>query len=598
MELVCFTVLVAFIVSTTVLICWKTDYIYKISKHPFPKFTGAFALVLLAIIAFIFGIHADIYSSYDRLNNNLSKSYNWFNPADIVRFPVEQYLINQRKFPENQINLDSCFSNNYDRKYTIVIDKTPSIEPSAFTEEISAKLKTNLKAELQGSISQNPLNLDSLKIEDLFVLTAMKQLAIDTSSKAMIEVLYYLGDSTFLSPYDVDIIITKQVLCESIKTFLEFFDNKILGSKKGKYTNFNALVKELKKPKWMGVNNRNIFSNLFIISDFEHEEESGATFAELNDNLHSFNNAGDITVKQINLIKVKGKDNKSDKVNTTLNLIRQNFNHLYFFEFNEEKTYFEQNPIQAISSVFSSTTYDTKEQQAYFYYLWDEMLSRYDFMTEVTLIASSTTTPNILIGLRDKVEPNSYDNYSGYMLLNGLKTKIYPFTSTLMPLDNHKPIKINLTTDNTYNTNYSIELSKPGSTFKVSKPIILREVLPATSCIYLVYLYALFFVSITSLIAYYIVCLWCSHEPYYNRKRLSISLAGGLFAILVICEGSGVLKNYCYLFFYGFDKYYKILFFISMSAVTFLHVFYFYFSYKKKVSSLKEIGKKNKINEN
>lgn len=39
--------LIIFIALCTVLICWKAIYIYKISKHPYPKFTSGFSLLLL-----------------------------------------------------------------------------------------------------------------------------------------------------------------------------------------------------------------------------------------------------------------------------------------------------------------------------------------------------------------------------------------------------------------------------------------------------------------------------------------------------------------------------------------------------------------------
>jgi hypothetical protein len=583
-----FVILISFIVLSSILICWKAVYIYKISKHPYPKFTSGFALLLLALIAFIFGIHADIFSSYDKLNNKLSQSYDWFDPADIVRFPIEQYQINRRYFPKNEINLDSSVSNRYDRKFTIVIDKTKSTESNSFAKRISQKLKSSLQTELQSSVSQNQLELQSLMVEDLFVLTAMKQLSQNSNSKTILEVIYYLGDGSIQSPYDVDIPLTKNNLCESVQKYLSFYSQKILNAPKGRYTNFNEIIKALTQSNFLG-DNQTIFSNLYFLSDFEHEEESGSSFAELNESLHSFNNSKSISVSQINLLKIKGKSNSPDKVNTTLNLFRQNFNHLYFYEFSEEQTYFEENPVQAISSIFSSTKPDSKQQPIYLYYLWNDTLTHSDFQGRLTLNTADFKGSNVILGLRDKVEVNSNANYTGYILLNGLKTKVFPFTSAEFFFENNKSFQVTFNTDSKDNKNYYIELSQPGNTFKVSEPLILREVLPATSCVYLIYLYAFLFITLSSLILYFILCLWHSHEQYYRVKQIVVVVTGILFVVLAALKGWGVLNNYFSLLFHGFNVQFSFLFIISILATIALHSFYFYFSYKKKVSKLTEV---------
>jgi hypothetical protein len=79
-------------------------------------------------------------------------------------------------------------------------------------------MKKSLNLELQQSVSQNGLYLDNLMVEDLFVLTAMKQLSQNIESKNIIEVIYYLGDGKMKSPYDIDLSITDENLCEKNAT--------------------------------------------------------------------------------------------------------------------------------------------------------------------------------------------------------------------------------------------------------------------------------------------------------------------------------------------------------------------------------------------
>jgi hypothetical protein len=219
-----------------------------------------------------------------------------------------------------------------------------------------------------------------------------------------------------------------RIYVKKMQQYIKYYNDTILNSTKGKFTNLNEIINKLRDKAYLGDNNT-IYTNLYFISDFEHEEESGASFTEFNVNLHSLN---EVKINQINLIKIKGKNNNTENVNTTLKLFRENFSHLYFYEFNEDLMYYDKKPVDAISSIFSSTTFDESQQAIYLYYLWNDANIHYDFIGNLTL-NSNNSIKTIVLGLRDKIQTTNYNDYSGYLLLNDSKDKVFSFSSNQIP---------------------------------------------------------------------------------------------------------------------------------------------------------------------
>ena len=133
------------------------------------------------------------FSSYDKYTANLDRQYNWFSIEDILRFPVEQYGINIKDlYPSNVIDFKDDIITEYPtRKITILLDKTGSIKDSKVS-----KIKQRLVSKLNDEIYDFEKHIDTstIKVEDLFLLTALEQLTRDEKRNLThIEVLIYTG---------------------------------------------------------------------------------------------------------------------------------------------------------------------------------------------------------------------------------------------------------------------------------------------------------------------------------------------------------------------------------------------------------------------
>ncbi|MDI9357288.1 MAG: hypothetical protein QM536_09725 [Chitinophagaceae bacterium] len=90
------------------------------------------------MIGFVFGVHSDILSVYDQGGNK--QDYNWFYPEDIIRFPIDHYQYNHKKFidtthspccetnTENIIDMQDIINEELKkikkRRFIFLVDKT------------------------------------------------------------------------------------------------------------------------------------------------------------------------------------------------------------------------------------------------------------------------------------------------------------------------------------------------------------------------------------------------------------------------------------------------------------------------------------------
>ena len=124
-----YIVLILLLISSLGLFSYTRKYIVSACKDILPKILSKIVLLSLALIAFIFGIHSDVFSSYDKYNIKIDTQYDWFSFKDILRFPIDQYGINKvNQYPEDTIDFSEGLIKDYPaRKITIVLDKTGSI---------------------------------------------------------------------------------------------------------------------------------------------------------------------------------------------------------------------------------------------------------------------------------------------------------------------------------------------------------------------------------------------------------------------------------------------------------------------------------------
>ncbi len=478
--------------------------ILEICKQRFSKIVASALVLLLALVAFIFGIHADIFSSYDKFSSRLDRSYNWFSPYDIVSFPIDQYKLNKHIFHENTINIDTLFISGFSRKVSIVIDKTSSTIPDTFTKRISRGLRERLVGNLQAS-SQNelPLKYDSISVEDLLVMSSIRLLALDKSIKTNIEIFFYWGNGKFTSTSDKDELLDPDDFNSLIRRYYETLNNGIQANRGINHnTNFGNIAGKLVQPCSFGDTSGadTTFRSLFVVSDFAHEQKSGTSFADLRTRFDSLGN--NFKINQVTLIRLKGADNNPADVAETINIFRENFNDLFFYNFNEDQTFMNVSPDEIVASMFFSTKDDPRFQALYLYYLWSNENPYFDYEGELTL---GNRHQHIAIELRDRNLTSEIDGVSGFLLLPNERAKLYPHKMRNISTTDASAKSIKLITDNLRNKNFTIGLSIPNRTLRVVEPIILREVLPISSCLYLVMFYLVATIILTLLIVYLLI---------------------------------------------------------------------------------------------
>ena len=584
-------------IPTIIVVYFQSIQLYEISQHKFIKFISRLTLFLFALIAFIFGIHSDIVSSYDKLNANIKHSYNWFYPQDIIKFPIDQFMINKEQFPPNEIDVASAFTNDHKiRKYSIVVDKTSSNKPSEVTKKTSKKLIESITTHLGGSVSQNPIDFSKISLEDLFLLNGLERLARDTSAITSFEIMYYFGDEIVRSPFDKDKIINSENLSETIGSCLAYIRDSVnpKAKKEGnvRNTDFKFIAKELKEERWCG-NNKNSFSSVIIFSDFEHLESSGNSFESVNQSLQVLSK--DCKITQVNLVKLRGRNKHPDWANQTLDLFREAFNHLYYYEFEEQLkdnstakdalSYSEQ-----IASVFSSVNDDTSPQPVLLYYSWNNENYNFDYKGVMTL-RNLQTNKQISFGYGNQVDVLRFNEKTSYLYFVCRKQKLFPYRQTKIEFLSLPYDTLQFVTNEKNSKNYFIEFSHPGSTQTIREPIILKQVLPTTSCLLLIYLYSFFGMAMILIIAYYavFVLIYSNKNSERNYIKLSLGILSVAVFIYFMIVGVKVLPSYWKLVFSIFDEM-EIIFFISIIMIAvLLYGSLFRDSYLEHKSDLKKV---------
>jgi hypothetical protein len=515
METILIIIKTAIIALLIYLLVKRVQKLYNIALEPFPIVMGRFIIILIALIAFIFGIHTDIFSSYDRIDNQASSSYNWFSSTDIVKFPIDQYRMKQSVFPDvnSLIELDSCFSaTNKHRKYTIVVDKTKSTEPNEQTSKISSHIKELFKEELNNHSSCNNSFVSSnLTIEDLFVLFALRQLSKETEFETKVDIIYYLGDNIHKPVFEEDVAISGSNFCTNAKKFVKFI-NTIKDEDKGNYTNFTAIIKNLQNKKHLGEETDH-FSNVILISDFIHDIKSGSPFSKLSENLNFFENVSTegSYINQVNLVQVPNNNIEDSRViEMTKGIFRGHFNHIYFYEFFEEETFFKENPFQVVSKIFSTVDKPNNQHPLIFYHSEEDV-----YKGEIEFTSNRDKSKNLILGIMDGFSAYSQVS-SSYLIINN--SKISPYVSEQFKFQCNKRYPIHISTKNENTNNFVLEVSEPLSTHRINIPIRLKKVLPSSISLYLILFYSLFSVCIISLLLYFLIKLFrtsTKHKVHY-----------------------------------------------------------------------------------
>lgn len=493
----------------------------------------------LVIIAFIFGIHTDIFSSYDRYNSNNKTQYNWFNPNDIFKFPIEQYGINAKnKFPTDTIDLSNPKKIKIKkRKVTIVLDKTGSLFFKKDSKNYKTSLEVSLKRKLKNKLHE--LNLKNTKIEDLFLLTAIEKLSKDSIIKTHIEVLIYTGSEQF-NPNNIyhkpsfDGILNKKTLNTVFNKVLK--DIQKLNSQKQQQiintrcTDFHGLIKLLNEEKFTGRDEEKFnHKKLIFLSDFKHEEyNSNKTFQEVSTQLEKLNN----NINQINLIIFESSTRENTIAAKKIqSLFKKTFNNLFFYEFRAQLKNDIPNEDE-ISLMFSSVTDD--DQYVTLYNSFQNQTYKSDYKGSVFIKGFDK---DFIFGFGNRLKPSSYIKGYNYLTIkndNDSPKKLYPFVKKSIE-KSEKAYTLSFITDEKESKNLYMEFNFPNtSTHIIRQPITFKSVLPTTSCLYLILFYYITISSFFILILYYAKAIWLSENSKTGKFKFFYSLTCvGLVGILI-----------------------------------------------------------------
>ncbi len=543
-------------------------------KLLFFKRAGSLLVISLALISLNFGIHSEVFSSHNKYGSEVKNSYNFFDPLDILKFPIEQYGINidSKYIPKITVSEDSLIQKKT-RRITIVIDKTSSTKSE---EKYILEIKKTLIAYLKKATPlKNKINLTKLEIEDLFLLTALERIYRD-KDETYIDLLFYKGNSEYESPFNTDVKINKESIVDLFKKCADDLRsiNKKNISKRNTSTintDFSFVLEKISSEAYITSNSdNNVSTSLIILSDFAHEDEAThKSFKNLNYKLQSLGHK----INQINLIQFKGNGKYKELATRTINLFRKNFNHINFYEFNDalidneiliNKSY----PSQ-IAKMFSYSSDVEKSNPVIFYHSWNKESYNYDYASNIVLSKKNKSENTYSLGYGYSRNTITKTEYS-YLINNNKKVSAFQY----LP----KNINKNETTPLTFVTNqieskdYFLEFHKINSTYISRVPIVFKSSLPITTCIYLIFLYLFFGLTFSFIIFYFSIILfnkWSWKKKFKTPYKLCYSVI--LFSTttflfyVIIYFISNVYKHITSFIKLGFDKWNIILFIMTFA---------------------------------
>ncbi|MFC4633592.1 hypothetical protein ACFO3O_06715 [Dokdonia ponticola] len=557
--------LIFFVGSVMALFYCEYKSTLQIIKSILPKVFSKILLISFALITFIFGIHADVFSSYDKYTADLNRQYNWFSIEDILRFPVEQYGINIKDlYPSNIIDFKNNIIKEYPtRKITILLDKTGSIK-----NDKGSKIKKTLIKKLNNEIYEFEKHIDTttIKVEDLFLLTALEQLTRDEKrGLTHIEVLIYTGsennkgvvnyiEKALKIDYNkYDDSLRSQAIIKCLKKINNYNTEEYKKIINNRFTDFYELGNELKAPKFIGngTSKNNGYgkkydhTSIILLSDFYHEE------GFLNKNVKDVENVWyniRNRVSQLNLISFNNSNtsNSSKYISKAIKeTFRKNFNHLYFFEYEEHLD--NQLAIdEEINTMFSTVIDAENPQPLITYHSWNKQDYKFDYKGEVQILRQDGDR-DLIIGFANRIRPQNYikpydyitiikkrDNISARNTSN--KIKLYEYQKDKIKGSNSDIYEISFLIDEIESKNFFLEFSYPNTSYAVRHPILFKPVLPATACLYLFALYLVFAFSSLYLFFYYLVVMF-KLKSKKNKTKPFLIIALILYVLITIFLG-------------------------------------------------------------
>ncbi len=455
---------------------------------------------IFTVITFIFGIHSEVFSSYDNLNK---KGYDWFKVSDIIQFPIDQLKITSKQSYDTIVSSED-FKDTITADVFFLVDKTGSLNKMINKEEKLNKVKKLLKNESE----QLSKKIDEAKLDVVDLAVLVNFIKKRKTDHHIQHYYYFYYGNTDNGNTNIRNYKTKRD-SDNIEHFIEFikkghkYKDSIRGKKKkGKKTPQppkTKLDKALKpiltdagegamssyddKPKFKG------YKKIVIVSDFENESSLHDLGTKIDDFPNKFDQFGFIKI-----INEKDKDNCSDIFKDKLS----GKGILYFQNL-------EVSSNQMDYFISFSALIKRKGKVITLYKDWN---SNYDF--------SNTYDVS---GIRDKSdyifsygcsEYTKYNKNPEFMEINN--NRLFPNNEYYRLALNSDSLKINLSTNLSENNSYYLNVKRKNSPYIKQIPILCKNTLSEMTIKYLLILYILFLSIVLFILMEFMKDCWGKFE--------------------------------------------------------------------------------------
>ena len=497
----------------------------KVIKH---FYTVQFVLISTSfgLISIFFGLHTDIIVAYDKNDDYkthkplLREEYFWFFPSNIISFPIEQINLTNENIPPTQVDFSTYHQDKIPFTLTIS-DFTPSTNPAP--DSVIFKPFANKLGKITEFECGEKENFDIRAKIPLFFFSELTK--IDTSQHYLsfmqfsglpnkkLESFYHepwqlakdlsmcsdaTGKIKFLSRYKNTLdTIKNSTGKKTISNFIEIIDGikESINSAKNIYTQ-------------KGMNSKDIYFTLNIISDFAHEDAlSGVSFDSLEYKIRTLSQMNEISRCNLLILPNISKVSKSESVKKTIEIFQKYFKNGKPVYFGTELKYLAANYAdeKSLSSIINIPSEEIPKLKFYYPYRFYQNQNTYSTKLLINNPLEGENKKYALL-FRDK-NGNRGDNpeFFCHTFINDseeLMIKVGASTSVnLVAKIDTLSIRY-IPNDVDKNRDMSLEIDHNDRKFIFN--IDFFPTLPKTSSLYFLMLYCLFFTSFFLIIFYYL----------------------------------------------------------------------------------------------
>ncbi len=502
------------------------------SYNRFIRIGFSLILTIFAVITFIFSLHGNVFSQYDKPDRKHSEFY-WFFPSHIVEYPVSQLRYHEENFL-NQVNVSEFNPDTLEKNFVFVIDKSLSTNlarqlkdrAKSFRKQIEERIKRNPTA--CAPLDRNLSYIKDLDAADLMLIGLIEQLyMLYDHSPALkeqihISVVIYNGEKEIPQPMDeLEMLYIDFTLSDDICFFLNGYQQLISklrnAPRANRNTNFEKIMREIQSPRY---NNPSAANIITLISDFYHEDKT-ASFTAFEKSVLEFSHT---TYEHLNLIKLKESEKNSEQdIERTIRLIKKYCKFILCNEYEHETILLaeESDKTQCYISFIMQTDYGNKRNSELNFY-HPHTYGKFNHVKKASIRfgQSGLYVLNIM--------NESMQEQDLYLKLVPLKKEWERPGKPLVVVSNN-PVLHHIKhenyemifegTDIPHNT--YLEIYHQDRQTKVRLPLVFNELLPKTACYLLILSYTTYMVLIFGFVIF-LSFLLKTKSILYERKKIVV----------------------------------------------------------------------------